>query len=80
MFSFRAFTYGRRVEAEEAEEEGAKKGGGDVKRMRERKDMQQQEQQERRVLGKKMRTGWRREEREKSLVELGRRMLVVGRL
>jgi hypothetical protein len=56
---------------------------GDVKRMRERKDMQQQEQeqqQERRVLGKKMRTGWRREEREKSLVELGRRMLVVGRL
>lgn len=28
MFSFRAFTYGRRVEAEEAEEEGAKKGGG----------------------------------------------------
>ncbi len=51
--------------------------------MRERKDMQQQEQeqqQERRVLGKKMRTGWRREEREKSLVELGRRMLVVGRL
>jgi hypothetical protein len=54
--------------------------GGDVKRMRERKDMQQQEQQERRVLGKKMRTGWRREEREKSLVELGRRMLVVGRL
>jgi hypothetical protein len=57
--------------------------GGDVKRMRERKDMQQQEQeqqQEWRVLGKTMRTGWRREEREKSLVELGRRMLVVGRL
>jgi hypothetical protein len=51
--------------------------------MRERKDMQQQEQeqqQEWRVLGKTMRTGWRREEREKSLVELGRRMLVVGRL